>query len=70
MDQNYEGRVSIVIVQDGFEQFNKIGADDSSRYLTWHRFKKAGIYDPSFPYKAGYFNQRLKRGKIDERMKK
>ena len=69
-DQTYEGRVGIVIVQDGFEQFNKIGADDSSKYLANQKFQKAGIFDPDVPFRAGYFNQKLKTGNRDDKMKK
>lgn len=46
-DASYEDKLSIVIVTDGYQVFNKIGADDPTRRPFHDSMKRAGIYHPN-----------------------
>ena len=69
-DITYENKVALVIIQDGYDSFLKIGNDKSSKYLASQRFRKAGLYDPSIPYKSKYFKKKLNTGEINDEMRK
>ena len=46
IDKGYEGKLSIVIVTDGYETFNKIERHHKFRRPFAHSLRRAGLYDP------------------------
>lgn len=67
-DADYEGRVTVVVVCDGYPAFNKIGIDDKSDFTFVDRLTNAGLYDDCRSNR--YYKKIKKEGRINDTSKK